>query len=351
MRAYIGDTVNLALSGSLSAAVPVRLAGVPDSTSLWSRRMPADPNAAEWYARIMGTEFGPLTGEKLRRMAEEGTLTPDAPLRRGGTGPWRTAGELKGLKFPESAGHGAGEPVGADLLAAPSDPAVFTPPDPPPPSDRTETITDFDLEDDDTPASGRRHILGAGLLWGAGLVVVLALIAGSAALFWTNPVQNAVTSYLDQTLHDSDYDIVSWEGTAAVSPETRKTAYLLMLRHEGAQHEKVEQRIRKGVSIEAAKRGIDDRGSPLLKAVGLCPAEKPLHAVRLRFRARNKFGAKVLADRVFLVSGDEVKGFDLDSMNLAEVDFLVALFSGTLTDDDRTDGAQSDNAPRGSVGR
>ena len=174
--------------------------------------MPADPNAAEWYANMMGTEFGPLTGHKLRQMAGEGTLTADTPVKRGDSGPWRTAGEVKGLTFPEP--EATSEP---DLDEWNGE----VPPEPTPPfdaadlhpDDRTGTIEGFvpdsgDADDDPGRAASERVIprylsqsLDVLLRGGAVLAVALALVvrfdrsaAGFGRRFKTDNAVGAVAN-------------------------------------------------------------------------------------------------------------------------------------------------------------
>lgn len=53
--------------------------------------------AAEWYCYIAGREFGPLSAQDLRNMVAEGSLTPRHHVRRGTSGPWIEAGQVKGL--------------------------------------------------------------------------------------------------------------------------------------------------------------------------------------------------------------------------------------------------------------
>ena len=53
--------------------------------------------AAEWYCYIAGREFGPLSAQDLRTMVAEGSLTPRHHVRRGTSGPWVEAGQVKGL--------------------------------------------------------------------------------------------------------------------------------------------------------------------------------------------------------------------------------------------------------------
>ncbi len=60
--------------------------------------------AAEWYCYIAGREFGPLSAQDLRAMVAEGSLTPRHHVRRGTSGPWVEAGQVKGL-FPASGGQ------------------------------------------------------------------------------------------------------------------------------------------------------------------------------------------------------------------------------------------------------
>ena len=59
--------------------------------------------AIEWFCKIAGREFGPLSAAELRAMVSEGSLTPSHVVRRGREGDWCKAGQVKGLF------HGADE--------------------------------------------------------------------------------------------------------------------------------------------------------------------------------------------------------------------------------------------------
>jgi hypothetical protein len=51
----------------------------------------------EWYCSVGGKEIGPLSPHQLRAMAESGGLMPTDRVRRGATGNWVHASQVKGL--------------------------------------------------------------------------------------------------------------------------------------------------------------------------------------------------------------------------------------------------------------
>ncbi len=53
--------------------------------------------AAEWFAEVAGKQVGPLSGGDLRQLVAAGRVHAETPIRRGSDGPWRPAGEVKGL--------------------------------------------------------------------------------------------------------------------------------------------------------------------------------------------------------------------------------------------------------------
>src|SRR4051794_40098840 len=52
--------------------------------------------AAEWYFRVMGTEFGPVSPPELVQQAADGKITPDTEVRKGDA-PWVPASKVAGL--------------------------------------------------------------------------------------------------------------------------------------------------------------------------------------------------------------------------------------------------------------
>ncbi len=52
--------------------------------------------AAEWYFRVMGTEFGPLTAPELVQKVSAGRITPETDVRKG-DGHWIAAAKVSGL--------------------------------------------------------------------------------------------------------------------------------------------------------------------------------------------------------------------------------------------------------------
>ncbi|AGA28188.1 AIM24 family protein [Singulisphaera acidiphila] len=52
--------------------------------------------AAEWYFRVMGTEFGPVSTQELVQQAGDGKIGPDTEVRKG-NGAWVPASRIAGL--------------------------------------------------------------------------------------------------------------------------------------------------------------------------------------------------------------------------------------------------------------
>jgi S1-C subfamily serine protease len=57
--------------------------------------------ASEWYFKAGSHEHGPFSSKQLRKLAAEGRVTPDSPLRRGRAARWFPAGKVEGL-FPDT---------------------------------------------------------------------------------------------------------------------------------------------------------------------------------------------------------------------------------------------------------
>ena len=52
--------------------------------------------AAEWYFRVVGTEFGPVSPTELVERAADGKIRPDTEVRKG-EGAWVPASKVAGL--------------------------------------------------------------------------------------------------------------------------------------------------------------------------------------------------------------------------------------------------------------
>ena len=52
--------------------------------------------AAEWYFRVMGAEFGPISASELVEQAADGKIGPDTEVRKG-DGAWIPASRVAGL--------------------------------------------------------------------------------------------------------------------------------------------------------------------------------------------------------------------------------------------------------------
>ena len=53
--------------------------------------------ATEWYCKIMGDEWGPMSSQELMAVAQRGRLTRNDTVRRGADGTWVRAEVVKGL--------------------------------------------------------------------------------------------------------------------------------------------------------------------------------------------------------------------------------------------------------------
>jgi|GEM_PF-4909805 len=54
-----------------------------------------------WYYRTADTEVGPVTFSGLRRMALEGLIGRETPVREGREGQWTAAGDVQNLFAPK----------------------------------------------------------------------------------------------------------------------------------------------------------------------------------------------------------------------------------------------------------
>lgn len=81
--------------------------------------------AAEWYFRVMGTEFGPVSTQKLIQQAVDGKISPDTEIRKG-NGAWIPASKVAGLF--DRAASGKLAPAAASLSEPPQPPPPHRPP-------------------------------------------------------------------------------------------------------------------------------------------------------------------------------------------------------------------------------
>jgi uncharacterized protein DUF4339 len=58
--------------------------------------------ASTWYCTIDGTEYGPMSGADLKRMAEQGKLRITDQIKNTPTGKWLAASSVKGLVFKKA---------------------------------------------------------------------------------------------------------------------------------------------------------------------------------------------------------------------------------------------------------
>ena len=73
--------------------------------------------AAEWYFRVMGAEFGPVSATELVEQAADGKIRPDTEVRKG-EGAWIPASRVAGLF--DRASHGKGNHRQDSRASAPS---------------------------------------------------------------------------------------------------------------------------------------------------------------------------------------------------------------------------------------
>jgi len=82
--------------------------------------------AAEWYFRVMGAEFGPVSATELVEQAADGKIRPDTEVRKG-EGAWIPASRVAGLF--DRASHG--KAITAKTVVLPplpnEDTSVFVP--------------------------------------------------------------------------------------------------------------------------------------------------------------------------------------------------------------------------------
>jgi uncharacterized protein (AIM24 family) len=66
--------------------------------------------AAEWYFKVMGTEFGPIPATELVQYAANGKVTPETHVRKGQDGPWFPASNVARLFEKAAQRRAAGLP-------------------------------------------------------------------------------------------------------------------------------------------------------------------------------------------------------------------------------------------------
>jgi uncharacterized protein (AIM24 family) len=121
--------------------------------------------AAEWYIRVMGTEFGPISAPELVQQAADGKISPDTEVRKG-DGSWIPASRVAGL-FDRAAQI---KPVPARAVEppplAPEEPSVFVP-RPLPPFPSAPSPSKFEVIDTAEDGRFRVEILAYSSLGGA----------------------------------------------------------------------------------------------------------------------------------------------------------------------------------------
>ena len=307
-----------------------------------------------------------MTGATLREMADRGQIDPQTPLRRGSSGPWRTAGDVKGLQFPAS----APAPFSPSPAQAPPPPhparhfppapahgQTYSPPAPtgqhpgqiaaPAPgraaagegdaadrNGRTENRIDFDPGDNGPrtrPRLLRRDGFLPGFACGAAAVGVLSLLvlaaanaaigpdgggvagvlAAPARLFNPNPVREAVLEDLRLSLNDPDFEVVFWHAPIELTAADREKAAVCADRCKDLMSEEFGSLVRDGQGVDGlggrVQRLAEGISFDLLDALhGTLPTGEPMTVQFLRYRANNGFGAKVVTDCYFLLVGGKV---------------------------------------------
>ena len=83
----------------------------------------------DWYIKINNVEHGPLTGERLKQLAQQGKVTPETPVRPGQAGAWHRANDVHGL-FAAPSSHSTS--AAAKPSPKPASSASSPTPKPPP---------------------------------------------------------------------------------------------------------------------------------------------------------------------------------------------------------------------------
>lgn len=112
--------------------------------------------AADWFFRIMGDEFGPISGAELRHQVAEGRITPETEVRKG-DGRWILAGQVRNL-FERG---GRTRPVGVEGAPPPPPTPPAPPPLPPLPPDATSVFIPRRSAAAQLQASGQYEVLQA----------------------------------------------------------------------------------------------------------------------------------------------------------------------------------------------
>ena len=90
------------------------------------------PMRAQWYYKIMGEEFGPVSSSELRGLAQTSQISPDTLVRKGVDGDWIRAERVRGLFEPADSTlrEKAGVPAPSASSAAPTSPTESPCPSP-----------------------------------------------------------------------------------------------------------------------------------------------------------------------------------------------------------------------------
>src|SRR5437763_1695057 len=100
--------------------------------------------AAEWYFKVTGNEFGPVSVAELVQQAADGRIVPDTEVRKG-DGAWVPASKVAGL-FDRAAQARESAPTPPTLSLEPEGASVFVP-SPRQPFFATASTGDFEVLD------------------------------------------------------------------------------------------------------------------------------------------------------------------------------------------------------------
>jgi hypothetical protein len=91
--------------------------------------------AIQWYVQHNGKQYGPLTSANLKKLADEGKISPATQVRSGTEGAWVPASRVQGLFAAATAPAAGSQAAVPPRAAAPRQPAtVASPPIAPPPA-------------------------------------------------------------------------------------------------------------------------------------------------------------------------------------------------------------------------
>ncbi len=163
--------------------------------------------AAEWFVNLAGRQHGPVSTPELKRLADEGRITPDTQIRKGAQGAWFRAVRVPGLfdtgKIAGSQANAAPPPAGrpppSPLRA---DPCACVQPELPPrlpasenESSRASTTAERAVEQPPPRATTRPTVSRnrvPSYVWGivAGVGVAIVGLLCLVLVYWHRPLGN-----------------------------------------------------------------------------------------------------------------------------------------------------------------